>query len=204
MLVARTTRSPAGPRYDVTSRTRPGQTHQVCRLAPTLSQPYYSDAGNCEPGARLDRFTPTTCPAPCWPARFVHFLMLKPPERVGIFTPATRHPPLRRCTRPGGMPGVLTCAGGGRRCANCVLPDLVPLYLWERGCCPPGAIIRWRFWASWGVSTTGGWRGGSVESASRGTSTRPPLSAATARRATSCRRAQRVEDRGGAMGGGPA
>jgi hypothetical protein len=92
MLVERTTRSPAGTLYYVTSRTRPGHTHQVCRLAPTPSQPYYSYACNCEHGAKLDRFTPTNRHAHCWHARFVHFLMLKPPERDRIFTHATRNP----------------------------------------------------------------------------------------------------------------
>src|SRR5438128_1731054 len=76
MLVERTTRSPAGTLYYVTSRTRPGHTHQVCRLAPTPSQPYYSYACNCEHGAKLEHFTSTNRHAHCWHVRFVHFLTL--------------------------------------------------------------------------------------------------------------------------------
>src|SRR5215212_4394083 len=89
MHIQRTWPSPLGTVYELTSRTRAGLTHEVCRLRPTESEPGPVYQCTCEQGMMIKRFTPANRHTHCWHARYVHLFTLSPAERARLFTQAT-------------------------------------------------------------------------------------------------------------------
>lgn len=89
MRITRVTRTPAGDLFTVTSRSRPGRTHEVCQLAHVPGQPQAIYSCQCEHGIQIDRQTPANRHAHCWHVRFVHFMLLEPAQRQQLFTHTT-------------------------------------------------------------------------------------------------------------------
>jgi hypothetical protein len=95
MHIQRTWPSPQGTVYEITSRTRPGLTHEVCRQPPTMSLPAPAYTCTCEQGMMIKRFTVDNRHTHCWHVRFVHLFTLTSAERARLFTgptdPETTH-----------------------------------------------------------------------------------------------------------------
>jgi hypothetical protein len=92
MQITQARRTPAGVLFTLTSRTRPGQTHQVCRRHPTPGRPQPTYSCNCEHGLQIEEFTLANRHAHCWHVRFVHFLTLPTPARRHLLTCTTGLP----------------------------------------------------------------------------------------------------------------
>jgi hypothetical protein len=92
MLITLARRTPAGALFTVTSRSRPGHTHQVCRRRPAVGRPYLAYSCNCEHGLQIEEFTSANRHTHCWHVRFVHFLTLPTPGRWHLLTCATGVP----------------------------------------------------------------------------------------------------------------
>jgi hypothetical protein len=89
MHIQRTWPSPLGTVYELTSRTRAGLTHEVCRLRPTAAEPGPVYQCTCEQGIMIKRFTPANRHTHCWHARFIHLFTLPPADRTRLFTGPT-------------------------------------------------------------------------------------------------------------------
>lgn len=91
MQITTVTHTPGGLLFTITSRTRPGHTHTVCRRKGCTPQRHPTYCCSCEHGLQIEEFTPANRHAHCWHVRFVHFVTLPPPARRHLLTYATSH-----------------------------------------------------------------------------------------------------------------
>src|SRR4051812_34768052 len=86
MQIINVTRTPGGLLFTITSRTRPGHTHQVCLRKGAGQHPHPMYSCTCEHGLQVEEFVPTNRHAHCWHVRLVHFLALPTSARRQLLT----------------------------------------------------------------------------------------------------------------------